>query len=152
VECRVGCREDERLRLSLVVVAAEVMNLILLDRAAEGPAQLLVRVGDYMLRDEIGRIQAVITKVAGEGSRRRVRARSRDGIHLDAARASLGGIEAVRDIFELADGIAAEVRLPEADHQRAGDLLAIDIDLIGSIPPRQRIIARIAGARVRPGP
>src|SRR5437016_3407206 len=68
IELRIRRREDERLRLALVVVAEEIVQLVLPERPAEGSAQLLILVREYPPGDRIGRVQLVVAEISREGA------------------------------------------------------------------------------------
>ena len=102
---------ERRARLSLVFVGREIMNLVLDDRPAERPADLLVLVRQHRVREEVGRVQRVVAKEPVEAALRPVRAGARHRLHLDAGGAPLGDVEHVRHELEFANRLAAEFRL-----------------------------------------
>ena len=129
VEAGPRARVAEGHRVVLVLVVGEVVDPILLDRAAIGEAQLLILVRQHAVLHEVLRDEAVVAEVAGDGARRNVGARLRDGVDLHAHRAPLAGVEAVRDELELRDRVAAELRLAERLHHVVGHFLAVDVQL-----------------------
>ena len=75
-------REGSRLPLELVV--GEVVELVLDDRAAEGEAELLIRVRKNRVEHRVGRIQAGVPEVGTEGTRRGIATTFGDGVDLNA--------------------------------------------------------------------
>ena len=106
------------------------MNLVLSDRAAERGAELLVRIGEHAIHDEVAGIPPVASEVARGAACERVRSRFRDGVDLHARRPALAGIEPVCDELELGDRVAAVVRLAEAGGRNRGrHLMTVDVQL-----------------------
>ena len=116
-------------RRALVLVVHEVVDAILLDRAAPGRRQLLVGVRQDFLLDEVGRVELVVAEVAGERTGCGVGAGLRDGVHLDAGGTALPRVEAVGDHLELGDRVLAETRLAEAGGDELRDLLPVNVQL-----------------------
>ncbi len=106
------------------------MDLVPADRAAEGRAELLVRVGKHPVHDEVARVPAVAPKVTGGAAGERVGSRFGHGVDLHARRAALAGVEPVGDELELGDRVAAVVRLAEAGRRNRGrHLVTVDVQL-----------------------
>ena len=109
---------------------SEEVRLVLDQRTADRAADLLVRVRQHAVGDEVLGVPLVVAEVAVDAAVVVVGARARDRLHLDAERAALRDVEQVGDDLELGDRLAAELRLAEA---RAGDLLrdllAVEIQL-----------------------
>src|SRR4030095_5400734 len=112
-------------RLALVFVIVEVVDAIALDRSSERRAVLLVGEWDDAVFGVILRSPIRIAEISGEGSRRRVGAGLGDGVHHDAHRAALCGVEAIGDELELRDGVSAESRLAKTGARPAGGHLQI---------------------------
>src|SRR5688572_27386988 len=89
IEDRVGAVERENLRLALVLVAAEEMRPVPDDRTTERSAELLVRVREHPLLDEVGRVESIVPEVAGKRSRQAVGPRLGDDVQLRAVRSAL---------------------------------------------------------------
>jgi hypothetical protein len=150
VEKRIRAVVGERLRLALVLVVEEQVDAIAPDRAAIRRAQLLVRVREHPILDEVGGVEGVVPEVPRERAGRRVRARLGDGVDDHPHRAALRRIEPVGDELELRDRVAAETRLAEV---RSGDavldLLPFHVDLEGERPARNRRLAAVVRAVAR---
>ncbi len=133
-------RRDDRVRLVLALVAQEVVDLVLHDWPADGGAELLVRIRQHAVGDEVLRVQLVVTEVAVDAAIEVVGARTRDRLHLDAERTALGDVEQVGDDLELGNRLAAEARLAEtAAGHLLRDLLAVEIELELPVAHRVRV-------------
>ena len=133
VERRVRRRERDVARLALELPVPEDVHLVFLDRAAVGADDLLVRVRKDLMADEVLGAPFRVAEVAREGAGRRVGARPGDGVHLDARRAPLRGVEAVGDHLELGDRLAAEVGVGERAGDRLRHLLSIHRQVVGAL-------------------
>ena len=106
------------------------MNLVLADRAAKRRAELLVRIGQHAIDDEVFRVPPVASKVARGRAGEEIGSRLRHRIDLHAGRAPLARVEPVGDEFELRDRIAAVVGLAEAGRRNRGrHLMTVDVQL-----------------------
>src|SRR5712691_10177319 len=111
VEAGIWRIDRERLRLALVFVIGEVVEPVPEDGPAVGRAKLLIRIWEDVPGDEVGSVEGVVAEVAGKRSCRYVGARFGNGVHLNAGRAPLGGVEPARQELKLGDRIATEPRL-----------------------------------------
>ena len=122
------------------------MRLVLDQRTANSAADLLVRVRQHAVGDEVLGVPLVVAEVAVDAAVVVVGARARDRLHLDAERAALRDVEQVGDDLEFGDRLAAELRLAEA---RAGhllrDFLAVEIELERAIAHAGRGVDGIGG-------
>ena len=141
VERRVGAVEREHLRLAFEFVAAEKVRPVLDDGAAKGPADLLVRIREHSLLNEVGFVEAAVPEVSGKRPGKDVGARFGNDVQLRAKRATLGGVEPVRDELEFGDGIPA-VGGAHAGQELRRDLLSVDIDLV--VTPLARVGGRLS--------
>src|SRR5262245_16540093 len=66
VKGRVRAVVDERLRCAFEAVAAEEMDPILHNRPAQGPADLLIRIWQHTMSDEIGSVELAVAEIAPE--------------------------------------------------------------------------------------
>ena len=128
VECRVRRVPDGRQRLVLVFIIGEEVELVLQDRPAVRPADLLIRVGQDALQHRIWRVELAVPKAAHERSRKQVGSRLCNGVHLHARRSALGRVEPVRDELEFRDRIVAVPGLI-AGAQVRRHLLTVDVEL-----------------------
>ncbi len=139
-------RREDRVRLVLALERREEVHLVLDQRPADRAADLLVRIGQHAVGDEVLGVPLVVAEVAVDAAVVVVGARSRDRLHLDAERAALRNVEQVGDDLELGDRLAAELRLAEA---RPGhllrDLLAVEIQLELPVAHARRGIDRVGG-------
>ena len=136
--------DDGRVRLALVLVRNEVVELVLDDRAAQRPARLLIRIRQYLAGVRVRGIELVAAEVAVRAAAVAVRARFRDGLHLQSDGAAHRDVEHVGDDLILGDGVAADPRLAEAgDRRLLRDFLAVQVD-----PERRRSAAAVGGRRV----
>src|SRR5215813_4693316 len=108
VKGRVWTGVDEGLRLALEAVAAEEMDPVSDDRAAKGPADLLIRIWQHPMGDEIGSVELIAAEISAEGAGEDVGARLGDRVHDHAGRMPLRRIEPVRQHFEFRDRISIE--------------------------------------------
>src|SRR5215510_3937012 len=106
VKGRVWTGVDEGLRLALEAVAAEEMDPVSDNRATKGPADLLIRIRQHTMGDEIGGVELVVAEVAAERAGEYVRARLGDGVHDHAGRMALRRIEPVGEHLKFRDRIA----------------------------------------------
>src|SRR5688572_30520572 len=104
--------EDNRIGLPLVLVGAEVEDLVADNRPTDRATDLLVRERQHTPGDWIFCIELVVAEVAVEATRRRVRASPGHRLHLHPNRASLRDVEHVRDDLILGDRFTAQTRLP----------------------------------------
>src|SRR5262245_14466780 len=117
-------------RLSFVFERREVMPGVFHDRSSERSTDLLVLIRKTASCDGVRRVERIITKVAVDGARARVRARFRDGLHLHTSRSSLGDVEHAGDDLELRDSLAAELWLSHnRERSVVRHLLAIEVQL-----------------------
>src|SRR5262245_56105781 len=72
---------DERLGLPFEAVAAEEMDPIPHNRPAQGPADLLIRIWQHTMSDEIGSVELVVAEVTAKRAGEQVGARLGDGVH-----------------------------------------------------------------------
>ena len=78
--------------------------------------------------NRIGRVETVVSEVAGERACILIGAGLRNGIDLHAHRAPLAGIDPTREL-EFGNRVTAVARLPEAKRHHVGHLLAIQVHL-----------------------
>ncbi len=152
VERRIGAGKRKGLRVPFAFVVAEEVHLVLNDRSAERPADLLIRVGEHLMDDEVGGIEFVAAEIARQRARVDIGSRLGDGVHLCAARPSLRGVEPARDELELLHRVAAEARLSVSGlRNQLRDLLTIQIQLerAGRRRERGRIANRVRSAAGR---
>src|SRR5262249_1016917 len=130
VETGVLAVKGDGLRLLLIFVVGEKMHAVFFDGTAEGGAELLIRVLQHSVNHEVGGIEAVVSEIPREGSRKRVRTGFGHGVDLTAGAPSLSRVEAGRGGLEFRDCIAAEANLAgRALADQVGHLLAVDIEL-----------------------
>ena len=80
--------------------------------------------------DRVGGVERVVAEVPVDGARQVVRARFRNGLHLNARRASLGDVEIARHDLEFGNRFAAEARLARSRAEHVlFDLLAIEVQI-----------------------
>ena len=142
-----------RARLPLIFEVAEVVQLVLDDRTADGGAVLLNADGNDAVRDRIVGVEAAALEVAAKEPIQLVSARLGDRVHLHAGRAPLRRVELVGDELELRDRILAEARLVAGAKLRA-NLLSVEIELelarLAPVSVRQRR-GRVGGRRAAAG-
>src|ERR1044071_8956397 len=114
VEARIHRRVRLCRRLALVLVIAEEMDPVFADGTAERRAELLIRVRQHTIDNEVAGVEPVAPKISRRRSRERVRSRFRDRVDLDACRATLARVDAIRHELELGDRITGVTRLTEA--------------------------------------
>ncbi len=138
-EGRQGVRRgDDGARLVFAFVAEEVVQLVAHDRSADGGADLLVRIRQHAVGDEVLAVHLVVAEVTVDAAVDVVGPRARDGLHLDAQRSALGDVEEVRDHLELGNRLAAEARLAEAAARHLlRDLLPVEVQL--ELPVADRV-------------
>jgi hypothetical protein len=129
VEARVGAVEGHRLRLALELVIGKEVHAVLADRPAEGAADLLIRVRQDALLDEVSGVEAIVAEVAGERAGGPIRPRLGNRVDDHALRPALAGVEPVADHFELGDRVAAVAGLLLRAANELRHLLPIDVDL-----------------------
>src|SRR6476661_8185957 len=108
VKGRVWTVVDEGLRRAFEAVAAEEMDSVSDNRASKGPADLLIRIRQHTMGDEIRGVELVVAEVTAERAGEYVRARLGDGVHDHAGRMPLRRIEPVRKHLEFRNRIAIE--------------------------------------------
>src|SRR6476659_4488851 len=72
VKGRVWTVVDERLRLACEAVAAEEMDAVPDNRPAHGPTDLLIRIWQDAMGDEIWRVELVAAEVPAERARQQI--------------------------------------------------------------------------------
>ena len=109
------------------------MNAIAPDRAAERHTQLLIRVRKHALLNEIGGVETFVPEVPGEAAGKGVGTGLGDGVDLQPVRPPLRRVEPIGDELELGNRVAAEAGLAKPPPRGLRHLLAVDVDLVGSV-------------------
>ena len=107
VEARVRTVVGVGLRLPLVFVTPEEMHATLHDWATEGPAHLLIRIGEDAVLDEIFGVELVAPEIARKRAGESIRPGLGDRIHEHPGGASVAGVKPVLDDLKLRNRIAA---------------------------------------------
>src|SRR4030095_10382485 len=126
--------EGERLRLALIFIIREVVEPVLEDRSSVRRAELLIRIRKDVPRDEVGCVEAVVAEVAGKRSCWSVGARFGDGVHLNAGRTPLRGVEPAREELKFGNRIATESRLTAVASLGDRNFLTVHIELKFAVP------------------
>src|SRR5262245_15568114 len=125
---QVGRAEEDGGRLAFVFEGREVVPDVLHDRPAERSTNLPVLVRKATSRHSVRRVERIVTKVAVHRARSDVRARFRDGLHLNTSRSSLADVEQTGDHLELRDSLATELWLThKGECPVVGHLLAVEV-------------------------
>src|SRR5712691_2324421 len=107
VEARVRTVVGVGLWLPLVFVTPEEMHPALHDRAVDGLAHLLIRIGEDAVRDEVLGVELVAPEIARKRAGEAVRPGLGDGIHEHPGGSSVAGVKPVRDHLKLRNRIPA---------------------------------------------
>ena len=107
------------------------MQAITNDGAAHGRAELLIRVWQDPVENEVLGVELVVPEIAAQRTRERVGARLGDGIHHHTGRSPLRRVEAVGDDLELGNRVATDLGLLAVGGRVivCRDLLAVDVGL-----------------------